>query len=98
MAVALLEAMSAGIPAIASDVHGTRDALAPREGRAAAGWIVPVGDVRSLAGAIDQVVAGVVAGDENIAARVREARWRVENWYRPERVVSEVERLLRLPA
>jgi glycosyltransferase involved in cell wall biosynthesis len=98
MAVAMLEAMGAGIPVIASDVHGTRDALAARDGRGAAGWIVPVGDAASLADAIDEVVSGVRERDQRIAARVDEARWRVENWYRPERVVSEVERLLSRPA
>lgn len=58
-AVALLEAMAAGIPAISTDVGGAREALAPREGRPAAGWIVPADDPPALAAAIREVMAEI---------------------------------------
>ena len=46
--VVLVEAMAAGVPVVASDIDGYRDVLPP-----SAGVLVPPGDARALAGAID---------------------------------------------
>jgi glycosyltransferase involved in cell wall biosynthesis len=90
-AVALLEAMGAGILVISSDVGGAREALAAREGRPAAGWIVPAGDPRTLAATVREVMAG---GDA-VRARVAEAAWRMEHWFTVDRMMDGIEAALR---
>lgn len=50
--LALLEAMRAGLPIVATDVGGIRAALADGE----AGLVVPPGDAQSLATALDQLL------------------------------------------
>jgi glycosyltransferase involved in cell wall biosynthesis len=50
-AVAVLEAMAAGLPVVAADASGVREAL----GRA--GLIVPIGDVEALARALEDILA-----------------------------------------
>jgi glycosyltransferase involved in cell wall biosynthesis len=95
MANALLEAMAAGVPCVAADFMGTDEALAPRAGRPAAGWIVPAGDAAALGEALDAVAAGVRAGDAEVAARSAEAAWRVRNWFTVERMLDGYEATLR---
>jgi glycosyltransferase involved in cell wall biosynthesis len=90
MAVAMLEAMQAGLPVIATDVSGVRDALAPREGRPAAGWIVPPEEPAALAAAL----AEVLAGGAEVRARAGEGRWRIDHWFTVERMIDGVERAL----
>lgn len=51
MSNALLEAMAAGLPIVATDVGGTRDALGDH------GLLVPAGDPRSLATAMQEVLS-----------------------------------------
>jgi glycosyltransferase involved in cell wall biosynthesis len=95
MANVLLEAMAAGIPVIATDVAGVRSAAGERDGRPAAGWIVPAEDAAALAAAIGEVAAGVRAGSAEVRARVDEAAWRIRNWFTVERMIDEAEAVLR---
>jgi glycosyltransferase involved in cell wall biosynthesis len=92
--VVMLEAMAAGVPVVASDVGGVRDALAERLGRPAAGWIVPVNDAGAIAAGLREVVAAVRSGAPAVAARVREASWRAENWFSMDAMVSGYEAVL----
>jgi glycosyltransferase involved in cell wall biosynthesis len=91
MANVMLEAMAAGIPVVAFDVSGVRDALGARDGRAAAGRIVPPADTEALAAAI----AASLADPDASAALVAEASWRVRNWFSVDRMVDEAEAVLR---
>jgi glycosyltransferase involved in cell wall biosynthesis len=92
--VACLEAMRAGLPVIATDVGGTREALAPGEGRGAAGWVVPRMDGAALGAALREVVSGLRAGEPEVAARRVEADWRVRNWFTVERMIDGYEAVL----
>lgn len=100
MANVMLEAMAAGCLLVATDVSGTREALGAREGRAPAGWIVPTEDAPAMGAALSRAVrasrerAGSAAREGRAAAMKREARWRVENWFSPERTVEETEAVL----
>ena len=91
MANVMLEAMAAGVPVAAFDVSGVRDALGPRDGRPAAGWIVPPADADALAAAL----RGALANPDDAAARVAEASWRVRHWFSIDRMVDEAEAVLR---
>jgi glycosyltransferase involved in cell wall biosynthesis len=90
--VALLEAMRAALPIIATDVGGVRDALCDGQGNARAGWIVPPDDVPSLAGALRDLLASL----DSPATRTRtaEARRRATDDYTVERMVDGVEQVL----
>ncbi|HEX2189039.1 MAG TPA: glycosyltransferase [Longimicrobiaceae bacterium] len=98
MSVAMLEAATARRPVVSTDVGGAWDVLAPRDGRPAAGWIVPRDDERALAGALREV-AGLLRSDRAaVEARVDEAAWRLDNWLTVERMMDGVEAaLLGLP-
>ena len=91
MANVMLEAMAAGIPVAAFDVSGVRDAIGPRDGRPAAGWIAPPADHEALAGAIRDALLDA----DTAAAHVTEASWRVRTWFSVERMVDEAEAVLR---
>jgi glycosyltransferase involved in cell wall biosynthesis len=91
MANVMLEAMAAGIPVVAFDVSGVRDALGARDGRPAAGRIVPPADTEALAAAI----AASLADPDASAELVAEASWRVRNWFSVDRMVEEAEAVLR---
>jgi glycosyltransferase involved in cell wall biosynthesis len=93
--VALLEAMAARVPAISSDVGGAREALGPREGRPAAGWIVPREDPRALSDALREVAAGVRVGSPEVMARAEEGAWRMENWFTVDAMMDGIEAALR---
>jgi len=92
--VVMLEAMAAGVPVVATDVGGVRDALAERMGRRAAGWIVPVDDAGGIAAGLREVVDAIRSGSPNVAARVREASWRAAKWFSMDAMVSGYEAVL----
>jgi glycosyltransferase involved in cell wall biosynthesis len=92
--VAMLEAMVAERPVVAADVGGAWEALAPRDGRPAGGWIVPREDADALAAALREVVAGVRAGAPEVRARAAEAAWRAANWFTMERMIDGYEAVL----
>ncbi|HEU0054743.1 MAG TPA: glycosyltransferase [Longimicrobium sp.] len=95
MSVAMLEAMAAERPVIAADVGGVWEALAARDGRPAAGWIVPREDSVALAAALREVGDKLRAGDGDVAARVAEARWRLDHWFTVDAMVEGMEAVLR---
>ena len=84
---ALLEAMAVGLPVVASDISGCRDAL----GGTGAGRLVPVGDTAAMRTAIDAFLsnprareAAGRAGRALVAEKYGAARWiaRMEELYR----------------
>lgn len=93
--VALLEAMAARVPAISTDIGGAREALGPREGRPAAGWIVPREDPRALADAMREVAAGVRVASAEVMARAEEGAWRMANWFTVGAMMDGIEAALR---
>ncbi|HUG39825.1 MAG TPA: glycosyltransferase [Longimicrobiales bacterium] len=92
MANVMLEAMAADCLVVATDISGVREALGAREGRPAAGWIVPPEDAPALASALDRALAA--AGGEEGQRRREETRWRVAHWFAPERTIERTERVL----
>ncbi|HEX6373126.1 MAG TPA: glycosyltransferase family 4 protein [Longimicrobium sp.] len=92
--VAMLEAMAAGRPTVATDVGGAWEGLAARDGRPAAGWIVPVGDAQALAAALREVVDGIRARSAEVRARAAEAAWRAANWFTLDRMIDGYEAVL----
>lgn len=94
MANAMLEAMSAGLPLVASEFMGARDALAAREGRPPAGWLVPRDDADALAAGLREVVDGIRAGSPEVAARAAEAKWRADHEFTLERMIDGYEAVL----
>lgn len=88
IANALLEAMAVGTAVVTTAGNGAEETLAAREGRGAAGWIVPQEDPGALAAAL---LEALHAGDD---ARVAEARWRAAHWFGVERMVAEYEAVL----
>lgn len=96
MANVMLEAMAADCLVVATDISGVGEALGAREGREAAGWIVPPEDAPAMGSALSEALAAV--GREAGHRRLAETRWRVDHWFAPERTVEETERVLRGPA
>jgi glycosyltransferase involved in cell wall biosynthesis len=95
LANAMLEAMRAGLPVVATDVPGSADALLPTEERPGrAGWVVPCDDVDALAAALAEAAALVRKGGKAARAVADEARWRAEHWFTPERMVAGYEAVL----
>lgn len=92
--VAMLEAMAAGKPTVAADVGGAWEGLASRDGRPAAGWIVPVDDVGALAAALRELVDGIRADAAEVRARAAEAAWRAANWFTLDAMIDGYEALL----
>ena len=93
-AMARLEAMRARLPVIATEVGGTWESHAAREGRGPGGWIVPLNDSDALALALRQVTAGIRAGSSDVAARIDEAEWRVHNWFTLDHMADGYEAVL----
>lgn len=89
MANVMLEAMVARLPVVAADVSGVGTALAARDGRPSAGWVVPPDDAAALAGALGEALEEGRGGP-----RAAEARWRAERWFSVERMVEEAEAIL----
>lgn len=94
MSVAMLEGMAAGKPVVAAEVGGVWDALAPHEGRPVAGWIVPPRDAAALGRALGEAAEAVRSRPDEVAARVAEGRWRMENWFTVERMIDGYEAVL----
>jgi glycosyltransferase involved in cell wall biosynthesis len=90
--VALLEAMRAGLPIVAADVGGVRDALADADGIERAGWIVPPDDAVALHAALAALLPAL--GDYETRARAREAQRRAAERYTEARMIDGVERVL----
>lgn len=82
---AVLEAMAAGVPVIATASGGTSEMIRPGE----TGWLIPPADASALARSISQVLAHP-AQSEEIAAR---ARAFVERRFSLQRMVTAVEQL-----
>ncbi len=79
--VGVLQAMSAGLPVIASDVGGLPEAIAPRTG-----FLVPSQDHNALIEALDRLL-----GDPDLRARMGKAgRERIANEFRPEEMARKV--------
>jgi len=95
MANVMLEAMGVGTPVIATAVSGVNEALGPGGERGEAGWIVPVDDVASMARAIREVAGALESHVDAIEARTSVARRRIADRFGVERMVDEVERILR---
>jgi glycosyltransferase involved in cell wall biosynthesis len=94
MANAMLEAMAASLPVLATDVPGTEQALAPRDGRPPAGWMVPRADEDALAHGLGELVAALRDAPADAGARAAEARWRTEHWFGPAAMVDGYEAAL----
>ena len=92
--VAMREGMAAGKPTVAADVGGAWEGLAPRDGRPAAGWIVPVGDADALAGTLREVVDGLRTAAAEVRARADEAAWRARNWFTLDAMIDGYEAVL----
>lgn len=93
MAVAMLEAMAAGVPVVATGVSGAKAALAETADRGPAGWIVPVDDAPALAAVIERALAAIRAGTE-AGERCEEARFRVREWFSEKHMIDRFEEIL----
>lgn len=87
LANSMLEAMSAGVPVVATAGNGVDDALGCRRGRGAAGWITEPENIPQLAMAIGEAI-------DDRGARAGEARWRAQHWFDVNTMVDAYERLL----
>jgi glycosyltransferase involved in cell wall biosynthesis len=92
--VAMLAAMAMGKPVVSADVPGAWDGLAARDGRPAAGWIVPVEDVDALAATLREVVGGIRSDAAEVRARAGEGAWRAANWFTLDRMIDGYEAVL----
>ncbi len=87
--VALIEAMAAGVPVVATAVGGTPDLLRD----VALGTLVPPGDADALATALSEALQN---HDTSLArARAAEARTAVVEQYRSERLIHDTETVYR---
>jgi glycosyltransferase involved in cell wall biosynthesis len=90
MSVALLEAMGAGLPVVATSVSGTRQVITD----GVEGWLVPPGDASALAAAIGEVLA-----DPSEASRRGDAaRRRVEASFSTRRCAEQLRDLFEVAA
>lgn len=87
LANSMLEAMSAGVPVVATEGNGVGDALGERVGRPPAGWITAPENAAALASAISDAIA-------DGGVRAQEAQWRAHNWFSVDAMVAAYERLL----
>jgi glycosyltransferase involved in cell wall biosynthesis len=94
MANVMLEAMSAGVPVIASHVSGVRTAVGATPERPVAGWIFDPGSVESLANGLGEAVTLVRSGADLVREYVDEARYRINTWFTLDRMLDETERIL----
>ena len=81
----VLEAMSAGLPVVASDIGGLGELL--DEGRA--GWLAPAGDI----GAWRRVLAEALADPGRTAEQAARALERVRTRHDPEQWIAHIERI-----
>lgn len=84
---ALLEAMAAGVPCVATDVGGVSDVLVPGQ----AGWLVPPGNAAALAAALGDALGDPVRAAEYGAA----GRARVKASFAMEARLNRLEALYR---
>lgn len=98
MANVMLEAMAVGTPVIAAAISGVRRALGPATGRPLAGWIVAADDAVALADGLVEVADALRSGGGDPERRAAEASRRIREWFSPERMVEEVERVLFFPS
>jgi glycosyltransferase involved in cell wall biosynthesis len=84
--IALLEAAACGLPAVATDVPGTRDAVVDGE----TGLLVPKADAKALAAAMDHVMQSTPIDRRTMGER---ARQRVVNCFSLESVLNHWEAL-----
>lgn len=94
MANVMLEAMSAGVPVIASDISGVRTAIGSTNDRPVGGWIFIAANVDSLAERIHELVSLLRENPEQAQERVDEAAYRIHNWFTLDRMLDETERIL----
>ena len=94
MANVMLEAMAAGVPVVATDVSGVRQALAPEPATPPAGWIVPPDAPGAMASALREVAEALAAAPARVAERTSEALRRVHTHFGVERMVDECEAIL----
>ena len=94
MANVMLEAMAAGVPVIAFDISGVRQAIERTAERPPAGWTVKAGDSSALAAAISDVGKSLIQRPHEVDEIAREGHWRAVHWFSPERMVDECERIL----
>ncbi len=88
IANAMLEAMAAGVPVVATEGNGVADAIAARDGRSPAGWIVKAEDPSAISAGLVQAL-----GPE-ASQRGEEARWRTQHWFNTARMADEYEQVL----
>jgi glycosyltransferase involved in cell wall biosynthesis len=93
MANVMLEAMSAGVPVVASEISGVTTALTPDQARPA-GWTFSAGDSESLAAVLRNVMDLVRSQSEEVKARTEEALSRIKTRFSLERMLDESERIL----
>ena len=89
LSLAVLEGMSAGKPVVASDIPPLRALLTPSPTAAPAGILVPVGDARALADAIDRLASSPALAEEMGSA----GRTRAVAHYSLARMVEQYEAL-----
>lgn len=94
MANVMLEAMAAGVPVVATDVSGVRQALAAEPGTPPAGWIVPPDDAGAMADALREVAQALATDPARAAERTGEALRRIRARFGVERMVAECEAIL----
>jgi len=83
--LAVLEAMAAGVPVIATDVGGVKEVVTDGED----GLLVPVGDSQALAEAIARVL-----GDQDLRERlIANAKRKVEAYFSLDQMVKNHELL-----
>ena len=94
MANVMLEAMAAGVPVVAHDISGVRKAIGASDDRQQAGWIVDPSGPADLARALVTACDTLRRNPEFFSAIGEEGHWRARNWFSPERMVEECERIL----
>jgi glycosyltransferase involved in cell wall biosynthesis len=94
MANVMLEAMAGGVPVVAFDISGVRQAIGRTAERPPAGWTVTAGDVSGLAAALQDAASSLRNRHAYVESMSAEAHWRAANWFSPDRMVEECETIL----
>jgi len=80
-----LEAMSCGLPVIATEIGGLQEVVSP----CADGWLCPVGDCERMAAH----AIGILSDDEKLQEMGRAARKKAVECFPPERIVPQYEKM-----